>query len=112
MARGLPAIRQRRDRKGNLIDCWESQVNTGNDPVTGKPVRIPVYGKSYKECKDKLIEALNSIRTNTYVAPSKLTVGEWMDTWLKEFKRKKLRPTTYTSYEALIRVHIKKELGS
>jgi integrase len=112
--KGLPAIRQRKDRNGKKLDVWEALLNLGRDPGTGKLKRVPVYGKTQDECRQKLIKALGEVQNNTFVIPTKLTLGEWMNIWLMEYKvnNKKIRPTTRTSYEYLIRVHIKKDLGA
>ena len=110
--KGLPSIRQRKDKNGKKIDCWEALLNLGHDPGTGKLKRVPVYGKSQEECRQKLIKALADVQNHAFVEPSKLTLGQWLDTWLTEYKSKKVRSTTYSNYETLIRVHIKKKLGA
>jgi integrase len=38
-------------------------------------------------------------------------MGEWLDTWLIDYKRPKLKPVTFDSYEMLIRRHLKSILG-
>src|SRR5262249_32998241 len=45
------------------------------------------------------------------VAPHKLTLGEWLDTWLWEYKKPSVRAITFDSYEMLIRCHLKPMLG-
>jgi integrase len=109
--RGIPSIRQRKDRNGKKLDVWEALITLGRDPGTGKVKRLPVYGKTQQECRDKLIETLQSIKNQTFVEPHKITVESWLDTWLKEYKKDNIRPTTYSSYENIIRVHIKPNLG-
>jgi len=109
--KGLPSIRQRKDRNGKKLDCWEALITLGRDPATGKVKRLAVYGKTQQECRDKLIETLQSIKNQTFVEPHKILLGEWLDTWLKEYKKDSIRPTTYSSYETMIRVHIKPNLG-
>jgi len=109
--KGIPSIRQRKDRNGKKLDCWEALITLGRDPGTGKVKRLAVYGKTQQECRDKLIETLQSIKNQTFVEPHKITVESWMDTWLKEYKKDNIRPTTYSSYEYIIRVHIKPNLG-
>lgn len=42
-------------------------------------------------------------------APANLTVAQYLDRWLKEFVR--VRPTTYASYEGIVRCHIVPEIG-
>lgn len=110
-SKGIPAIRQRKDKNGKKIDVWEAQVNLGKDPATGKPKRIAIYGSSQAECRNKLIETLNSIRNQTFVEPSKITLSSWLDTWMKEYKKQSIRPTTYASYEWIIKKYITKSLG-
>lgn len=109
--KGIPSIRQRKDRNGKKLDCWEALITLGRDPGTGKVKRLAVYGKTQQECKDKLIETLQSIKNQTFVEPHKITVEGWLDTWLKEYKKDNIRPTTYSSYEYIVRVHIKPNLG-
>jgi integrase len=43
------------------------------------------------------------------VLNAKITVGEWLDTWIQ---RKRLRPTTLRRYESDIRNHLKPHLGT
>lgn len=109
--KGIPSIRQRKDRNGKKLDCWEALITLGRDPGTGKVKRLAVYGKTQQECRDKLIETLQSIKNQTFVEPHKITLGEWLDTWLNDYKKNNLRPSTYASYEYLIRYHIKPKLG-
>jgi Phage integrase, N-terminal SAM-like domain len=45
------------------------------------------------------------------VAPHKLTVGQWLSTWLREYKQSKIRPLTLDNYEPIIRVHLMPTLG-
>jgi len=42
----------------------------------------------------------------------KITVAEWLDRWLSDYKKLDLRPTTWESYEYLVRVHIKPAIGA
>ncbi|MGI6225743.1 MAG: site-specific integrase [Peptococcales bacterium] len=109
--KGLPSIRQRKDKNGKKTGLWEAQINLGKDPLTGKPKRVSIYGKSQAECKEKLIEALGAVQNQTFVEPNKITLSDWLDTWLKEYKQGNVRQTTYSSYEYIIRIHIKPGLG-
>ena len=95
-------------RKNGL---WMAQVTIGRDPETGKLKRATFYGKTRQEVADKLTKALRERQQGTFVAPHKLNLGEWLDTWLWEYKKPKLRPTTFDSYEMLIRCHLKPALG-
>ena len=61
---------------------WMAQITIGRDPQTGKPKRATFYGKTRQEVADKLTKALRDKQQGTFVAPHKLTLGEWLDTWL------------------------------
>jgi len=90
---------------------WRGRITVGRDWETGKPKRITVYGKTQGEVKDKLDELKQQIKNGGYVDIGKMTFAEWLDIWLEEYARRAVRPTTYDSYEYLIRVHIKPGLG-
>src|SRR6266700_7764320 len=86
---------------------WMAQVTIGRDPATGKPRRATFSGKTRQEVADKLTKALRDKQQGTFVAPHKLTLGEWLDTWLQEYKKPHVRPSTFDSYEMLVRYHLK-----
>jgi hypothetical protein len=60
---------------------------------------------------DKLAKALQDKGHGIFVAPHKLTLGEWLDIWLWEYKKPRLRPIAFDSYERLVRRHLKPALG-
>lgn len=90
---------------------WAGQVSVGYDPATGKLKRKSFYGKTRKEVADKMAQALQEVRSGTYIEPAQTTFGEWLDKWLTGYKKGQLKPTTYQGYEILINVHIKPALG-
>jgi integrase len=90
---------------------WMAQVTIGRDPQTGKPRRATFYGKTRQEVADKLTKALRDKQQGTFVAPHKLTLGEWLHTWLWEYKKPRLRPNSFDSYERLVRCHLQPALG-
>src|SRR5712691_7464220 len=95
-------------RKNGL---WMAQVTIGRDPETGKPRRATFYGKTRQDVADKLTKALREKQQGTFVAPHKLTLGEWLDTWLWEYKKPRVRSTTFDGYEKVVRCHLKPALG-
>ena len=90
---------------------WMAQVTIGRDPETGKLKRATFYGKTRQDVADKLTKALRDKQQGTFVAPHTLTLGEWLDTWLWEYKKPRLRPNSFDSYERLVRCHLKPALG-
>lgn len=90
---------------------WRSSVTIGKDPLTGKQKKQWFYGNSEKEVREKKLKALSQLQNGNYVLPSKLTLEQWLHTWLWEYKKMKLQRTTFESYEYIIRVHITPLLG-
>ncbi len=46
-----------------------------------------------------------------YVAPSKQTLGEWLDVWLDTYVAHSVKPYTEDSYRSTCKIHIKPVLG-
>ncbi|AEG14647.1 integrase family protein [Desulfofundulus kuznetsovii DSM 6115] len=78
---------------------WVARLN-----VNGK-TRL-FYGKTRQEVleKKKALEA--EIARETFVEPSKATLGDWLTRWLNVYVRPSVRDTTYQNYETYIRVYI------
>jgi Phage integrase, N-terminal SAM-like domain len=90
---------------------WMASVTIGRDSATGKLKRAYFYGKTRQEVADLLARALSDVSRGAFVAPNKLTVGEWLNTWLFEYKRPNVRPLTFANYERVIRCHLVPALG-
>ena len=105
-ANGGGTIRQRAD------GTWEARITLGTNPGTGKPMRKSFYGKTQKEVRQRMTEALNALDKGTYQATSKTTVSAWMNEWLETFCANKLKPYTVSSYRGIIDNHINKHIGA
>jgi integrase len=106
MSRGRGTIYKRPDGR------WAAQIIVGYNPETGKAKRKTVYGNTKQEVANKLSEITHQLNTGTYLEPTKTTLGEWLDKWLCEYKKGKLKAGTYENYETIINVHIKPVLGN
>lgn len=73
-------------------------------------VQRSVYGKTQKEVRQKLTTILTDLDNGTYQAPNKITLGDWLETWQKEYL-KDIKPRTLDSYIQIARVHIIPALG-
>jgi len=78
-ANGSGYIRKRPDGR------WEAMYSAGYDEKTGKLIRKSIYGKTQKEVRQKLTKVQIEIDEGTYLEPSKMTLSEWIDMWLKEY---------------------------
>ena len=111
-AAGTGTIRKKTiTRNGKEYTYWEARYTAGYDPGTGKQIQRSVSGKTQKEVAKKLKEATAALDSGTYIAPNKMTVGEWLDTWTKEYLSS-VKPSTLYSYQATVRNHLKPKLGA
>lgn len=104
-AQGGGTIRQRPDGR------WEARFTVGRDPGTGKQIQRSVYGSTQKEVRQKLAQAVAEVDNGTYQTPSKMTVGQWLDIWQKDYLGG-VKPFTAQGYEKNVRVYIKPALGA
>ena len=107
MARGT--IRQRsKIRK----DSWTVQIYTGVDPKTGKK---RYYSEAVKETKTlaqrRLTELLRETDTGTFVEPSRLTVADYLQQWLRNSATPRVSSRTLESYRGNVDRYLVHKLG-
>lgn len=90
---------------------WQGYVTVGYDVETGKPKKKYFYGKTRKEVQEQVNKTLGNVQAGTYREPSKLTMAEWLTSWLNDYMRPSLRPTTWESYKTQVDKHILPALG-
>ncbi len=98
-------IRKRPDGK------WEARVTIGID-TNGKQIRKSIYGKTRQEANAKMTEMLNNLQKGIIVNPTEITLGEWIDVYMVEYKKRYVKPTTYINYMVRVNNHIKPALGT
>lgn len=91
-------------------NLWVGRLPMGYNPDGSVKYR-QFTGKKQGDVREKMDKVKTEVRTNTYVEPNKITVGEWLDTWLTVTMKTAIKETTYLSYEVMIRKHIKPVLG-
>lgn len=110
--KGAGTIRKKTvTRNGKPYTYWEACVTTGRDPGTGKQIQRSFTGKTQKEVREKMQAAAVEINQGTYTAPSRLTVGQWLDIWQRDYLGS-LKPCTVRTYKTAISNHIRPGLGA
>ena len=111
-AQGAGTIRKKTvPRKGTAYTYWEARITTGYDSGTGKQIQRSFSGKTQKEVREKMQAIAIELNNGTYKEPLKMTVGEWLDIWAKDYLNN-VKPRTREIYEASIRNHLKPALGT
>ncbi len=99
------------NRGGKEYVYWEARYTTGFHPGTGKQIQKSITAKTQKEVAQKLKSVTAALDTGTYIAPSKITVSQWLDIWRSDYL-KSAKPSTVSAYHATIENHLKPNLGA
>lgn len=65
-----------------------------------------------KDAERAMHEFIREIEKGYYVTDSKISVAEWVDTWLEVYIIPNVSPTTLSRYQGMIKRYIKPMLGS
>ena len=111
-AQGSGTIRKKTvKRNGQEYAYWEARITIGRDPGTGKQIQKSFSGKTQKEVREKMQAAAVAVNDGSYQEPSKMTAGEWLDIWVRDYLND-VKPFAAVSYKGQIENHIKPALGA
>jgi integrase len=88
---------------------WEGRYYV---PTEDGPKRKVIYGKTRAEVSEKLTKALSDRANGIVYDNENITIGEYMDVWLKGSVYGSVRQSTYDRDTNLVDNHIKPVLGS
>ena len=90
---------------------WEISIYRGLGPGGRKLYKFHSVKGSKADAERERARLVNSSNTGTYVAPSKVTVGEFLQRWLSDYAKGQVAPTTFQRYEQIVRQHLVPALG-
>ena len=105
-ANGEGNIRKRKDGR------WEGRYTVGHDPETGKAIIKNVLGKTQNEVKEKLKKAIEENVGIDYGRAKTYTVGTWLEVWMENYAKIKLRPSTFKTSQGFLKNHIKPQISA
>lgn len=95
----LPAgIRQRKNGK------YEGRVQYENE-------RYSVYADNLSELKTKMTELRYRLEHGSFVSKNKMTVKEWFETWIEDYKKSQVKVGTIIAYTNYYNFYIDKYIG-
>lgn len=71
-----------------------------------------VHGNTVTETQKKMRELKYKLEHGLYIEKDKIKVQEWFDTWMREYKRNRVKIGTYISYQKYYDGLIKEKIGS
>ncbi len=102
---GEGSIYQRQD------ETWAG-VSRYIDPETGKKKKHFVYGKTRKEVVSKKTAWEDEFKSGALPSKAKMTVEQWLDTWLETYKKNSVRTNTYEGYQRVVSGHLTPSIGN
>lgn len=88
---------------------WCGAITIGSDE-NGVQKKKYIYDRDRDELRKKMLALQNDISINGgYVRDDIITLNQWGKTYLNEFVKSSVRPSTYDSYEVILRRHINKD---
>lgn len=84
---------------GTTYYCW--RVDIGIDPVTGKRKQLYKSFDKKKDARAEYAKVTAKVNDGSFVAPSKLTVNAYLDTWAKSASRDREKATVRNIQDAL-----------
>jgi integrase len=92
---------------------WELKFDLGRDPATGKRVsRHVTFRGTKREAQAELNRLLNRRNEGTYVDPTKMSVGEYLEHWLSVDIERRVAAKTALRHRGIIKHQIIPRLGN
>ena len=92
-------------------DRWEGRIVVGHK-ANGDPIFRYVYGRTQKKLLSKLHQSIETYQDVELTEDSRMTLGEWLDQWLDNYKAGTIRPSTMYGYRQYAKHYIKPILGN
>jgi integrase len=87
-------------------------LDLGKDPATGKrQQKWHTFKGTKRQAQDECARLIASMKGGTYLEPSKTTVAEYLDHWLKDV-RSRVSPKTHERYAEICKKNIGPVVGS
>jgi integrase len=91
---------------------WELRYSLGRDPATGKRrIATATVRGGRRDAEKEMRRLLRTIDTGEHVDPTRMTVGQWLMTWLASV-RDEVSPKTYERYAEIVQHFLVPAIGN
>ena len=92
---------------------WEIYLDIGRDPGTGRRLRqYQTIMGTKRQAEQRLAEVKVSIEKGSYIKPQKITIAEWLSSWIDGYVTTNCGIRTIQSYESEVRRHLIPAIGA
>lgn len=94
-------------------DTWQLRIFRGRDG-SGRQLcdYHTIQASTKREAEAARTRILHALDTGGYVQPSRLTVGEYLESWLADYAAHNVARCTYDRYESIIHHHLVPAIGT
>ena len=85
---------------------WAVVLDLGRDADGKRRQKWHSVRGTKKDAERELGRLLNEINTGAYVEPARLSVGQYLETWLSDSAKPKVAPKTFERYAAIMRTQV------
>lgn len=101
------------DKKGRKLPKGIRQRGTGYEGrFNYKYKEYVVHGRTITETQKAIVDLKYQLEHGTYIPKSKLTLDEWFDTWMEEYKKNNVKRGTLITYRDIYKNMIQEDLGA
>lgn len=91
---------------------WSIWVEMGRDAAGRRRQKTFTVKGSRKDAERELTHILNEINTGEFVEPSKMTLSDYLERWLKDYAKPRVSPKTYERYKQIVDGELVPALGN
>jgi integrase len=93
-------------------DAWTVRIFLGRDTSGKRKYFNKTIHGTKKDAQKYLTAKLREKDLGVFIEPASIGLSEYLDRWLDEIARPRLRESTFSSYKAVLNNYIKKPLGA
>ncbi len=108
-------LRKAKTQKRGLppaVSSWDIILAMGRGADGKHKQKWIRFHGTQKQADQKVSELVGEVYRGEFIEPSKLTLGEWLDTWLETaIAPPRCTANTYLQYRSILENHLKPALG-
>jgi integrase len=94
-------------------NSWEIKFDVGTDPLTGRRrTRYATFKGTKRAAEVELARLVAQHAAGEGVDPTKISLGEFLDRWERDWAMTNVSPKTLERYKQLLRLYVRSHLGS
>ncbi len=90
---------------------WELRIYLGRNETGRKLYRSKTVRGAKRDAQRELAHVIDTLNTGAYIAPSRMTVKDYLGRWLVDYARVNVGGKTFERYSEIVQLHLIPALG-